>query len=243
VELATTLGYFSMIAFPLNAFEIEMSPEQIAKRPPNTPLPIDRPAPPAARQAQPTARAAGTTPRIAAIDRIEDLAAAEGHYYDRIVRTRGRVAGPYRILLYSPDVADRVAAVGELVLYHSAVPAQARALTALYAAGAFACDYEWAAAASAADRAGIPAAVAAAVRSGEDPAGLSGELRLVANFCRKLLTGNHRVDDATYGAVVARFGVPATVQIAITLGYWAMLAFVLNAFEVAPEGEPAELVL
>ena len=56
-------------------------------------------------------------------------------------------------------------------------------------------------------------------------------------FCRELLRGNHHVSDVTYRATVEQFGVAATVQIAATLGYVAMMAFVLNAFEVEPPAD------
>jgi len=69
------------------------------------------------------------------------------------------------------------------------------------------------------------------------------ELKVVADFCHQLLRGNHHVSDGTYRAAVDCFGVPATVQLAATVGYFVMQGVLLNAFEIAPEGEPSELVL
>ena len=75
------------------------------------------------------------------------------------------------------------------------------------------------------------------------PAGTTADLKVVADFCHQLLRGNHHVSDEAYRATIDRFGTPATVQIAATVGYFVMQAVLLNAFEVAPEGEPSELVL
>ena len=247
VELVATLGYFALIAFPLNAFEIEMTSEQLAKRKPFARLPIPphpgatppgAPRPPFAPEGPPR-----SAPRIPSVTRIEDLAPADRHFFDRTVRTRGRVAGPFEVLLHSPDLADRVAVVGEQLVYGAAIPAPARALTWLLTAAELDCDYEWTMARSAAREAGLPAALVDAAGRRQPLPGATADLKVVADFCHQLLRGNHHVSDEAYRAIVDRLGVPATVQIAATLGYFVMQAVLLNAFEIAPQGEPSELVL
>ena len=159
------------------------------------------------------------------------------------MRTRGRVAGPFGVLLSSPDLADRVAAVGEPLVYGTAIPAPARALAWLLIAAELDCDYEWAMARAAADEAGLPALLVDAAGRRLPLTGATADLRAVADFCHQLLRGNHHVSDEAYRATVERFGVPATVHLAATAGYFVMQAVLLNAFEIAPEGDPSELVL
>jgi alkylhydroperoxidase family enzyme len=247
VELVATLGYFALIAIPLNAFEIEMTKEQLAKRKPFAPLPIP-PHPGATPAGAPRAPFAlvvppRPTPRVPRVTRIEDLAPADRHFFDRVVRTRGRVAGPFEVLMLSPDLADRVAVVGEPLVHGTTIPAPARALTWLLTAAEFDCDYEWAMARAAAQEAGLPAALVDAAGRRQPLPDATADLKAAADFCHQLLRGNHHVSDEAYRAAIERFGVPATVQIAATVGYFAMQALLLNAFEVAPEGEPSELVL
>lgn len=247
VELAATLGYFAMIAFPLNAFEMEMAAEQLAKRKPFKPLRI---------AAHPGRVAAGgpanlslegstgsTSPRVPGIAKHADMAAADQHYFDRVIRTRGRVTGPFAVLLHSPEVAERVAAVGDYLLYHTVLSPAAKTFTWLLVASEFDCGYEWAYAEHAASKAGIPGTVIDAVRRRDSFAAPGDERALIVDFCHQLLRGNHHVADSTYRSVVAHFGVPATVQLAATVGYFAMQACVLNAFEVRPEGDPSGLSL
>jgi len=247
VELVATLGYFALIAFPLNAFEIEMTSEQLAKRKPFARLPI--PAHPGAtpagvpRPAFAPEAPRRPTPRIPGVKRIEDLAPEDRHFFDRVVRTRGRVAGPFGVLLHSPDLADRVAVVGEPLLYGTAIPAPARALAWLLTAAELDCDYEWTMARAAAREAGLPAPLVDATGRRQPLPGPTTELKVVADFCHQLLRGNHHVSDGTYRAAVDCFGVPATVQLAATVGYFVMQGVLLNAFEIVPEGEPSELVL
>ncbi|MBI3916386.1 MAG: hypothetical protein HY322_05200 [Betaproteobacteria bacterium] len=173
-------------------------------------------------------------PRIPLVTRHGDLPAPNQHFFDRIIRTRGRVAAPFQVLLNSPDVADRVASVGEFLLYDTVLSPPAKTLVWLIAAREYDCDYEWTASVRHARQAGLPDALIDAIRERKPPAGLTREQEVLVEFCRQLLRGNHRVDDATYRAAVEQFGVAATVQIAAMIGYFVMLAFVVNAFEVDP---------
>src|SRR5262245_5556911 len=114
VELVGTLGYFAMIAYPLNAFEMQMTEAQKKRRRPFEPLPVK----PTPAVVQPTglpapARSERRQPRVPLITVIENLPAASHHFYDRIVRTRGHIAAPYQVLLHTPDMAERICYVGD----------------------------------------------------------------------------------------------------------------------------------
>jgi 4-carboxymuconolactone decarboxylase len=246
VELVVTLGYFAMIAFPLNAFEMEMSAEQKGMRKSFEPLRIgahaEQPSSRGSAAVSAHARRDGASARIPRVIKHADMPPAAQHYFDRIIRTRGRVSGPFQVLLNSPDVADRVATVGDFLLFHAVLPPPVKTLSWLVSAREFDCDYEWAVASSHAQKAGIDDALIHAIRDRQPLPGLSEEQRILVDFCHQLLRGNHHVSEATYRAAVERFGVGATVQIAATVGYFAMLALLLNAFEVDPqpgESEPS----
>lgn len=250
VELTGTLGYFAMIAFPLNAFEIEMSAEQKGMRKAFVPLPVEA----AVYQTSDGSRrvtelgsderpAQGGEARIAPIRTHADLAPVHQHFFDRIILTRGRVGGPFQVLLHSPDVAARVAHIGDYLLYGTVLAPRAKTLTWLIAAREFDCDYEWRFSAAAAHKAGVAQSLIDAIRKGETPKDASREQRLQMDFCHQLLRGNHHVGEPTYRATIEHFGVAATVQIAATLGYFAMQAMTLNAFEVAASGDGEDLSL
>lgn len=225
VELACTAGYFAMLGYPLNAFEIEMSPEQKGMRKSFVPLDVaPHDGTPAARVG--TIAATRASPRVPLIRTHEELPHPEHqHFFDRVVRTRGRIAGPFQVLLHTPDVADRVAAVGDAILYGGALEPPLKRLVWGTAAHEWNCSYAW----------------AFAVRNGDPPAGEEG--KLITDFCLQLLRGNHHVSDTTYRAAIDRFGVPATVQIAVTLGYFVMQSCILNAFQIGPGDDPAALTL
>ena len=244
VELVCTLGYFAMIAFPLNAFEIEMSAEQKGMRKSFEPLRYEpwKPGTDPGFGEKPgtdpdfgkARRAARGIPRFS---KHGDLAAQDQHFLDRIVMTRGRISEPYQVLLNTPDVAVRVAHVGSFLLYENRLSPQVNTLTWLIAAREYDCDYAWAAFVGHAQKAGVPQALIDAIAKGERPAEPSTEQALLIDFCHQLLRGNHHVSDDAYRATVEHFGVANTVQIAASIGYFVMWAFLLNTFEIEPRAE------
>lgn len=243
VELVCTLGYFAMIAFPLNAFEIEMSAEQKGMRKSFEPLRYDpKPgADPDLRTqsgSEPIGKSRRAARPIPRYSKHGELAPEHQHFLDRIIMTRGRISEPYQVLLNTPDVAARVAHVGSFLLYETVLPPAVKTLVWLVAARAYDCDYEWAAFAGHAQQAGVPQALIEAIARREPPSELSEEQMLLLDFCGQLLSGNHHVSEETYRATVEHFGVAATVQIAASVGYFVMWAFLLNAFEIGPKAEP-----
>jgi 4-carboxymuconolactone decarboxylase len=181
--------------------------------------------------------------RIPLVTKHEDMPAERQHFFDRIVRTRGRVAEPFQVLLNSPEVADRLANVGAFLLYDTILPPAVKTLTWLIAAREYDCDYAWAASVRHAQKAGVQDKLINAIWNRKPLVGVTEEQELLIDFCHQLLRGNHHVSETAYRAAVEHFGTAATVQIAATIGYFVMMAFVLNAFEVAPKTEAPEPLL
>lgn len=243
VELVVCLGYFMMIAFPLNAFEIEMSAEQKAMRKPFEPLRVAPHPGPVIRHGVPPFETTRASARVAAITRHDDLKPQDQHFFDRIIRTRGHVSALFQALLHTPDVADRMATVGAFFLFETALPPAIRTLVWLVTAREFDCDYAWHGCLAAARNAGLSPALIDAVERGAPTPDASAEQSVAIAFCHELMRGNHHVCDATYDAAVKHFGVPATIQIAASLGYVAMMACAANAFEIATEPDTSRPAL
>ena len=98
------------------------------------------------------------TPEQKAI--FEDIAASP----------RGGVRGPFKVLIYSPGLCDRVQKLGAFVRYDCSVPQKLRELAILITARHMSADYEWHAHEPHALKAGLAAAIVEAIRAGERPA-------------------------------------------------------------------------
>jgi len=236
VELVVTLGYFAMIAFPLNAFEMQMSSEQKSSRKPFAPLGV-RPvsAVDETRADIRTLTAGGPQPRIRALATHDDVPPEHQHFLDRIVRTRGWLSPAFQILMHTPDVAERIANIGAFLLYESVVPPATRALVGLIAARELDSDYVWQASVQAAREAGVNDELVGTLAHDQMPRTADKQQRVLFDFCRALLRGNHHVPEETYHACVREMGVRHLVQVTVTLGYFVMMGIITNAFDVAAE--------
>ncbi len=247
VELVVTLGYFAMIALPLNAFEIGMSTDQKKLRKPFAALditgtPWTGPTPPRAHLPDITA-AATATPRLPPLSTHDDVAPAHQHFLDRVILTRGWISGAFQMLMHTPDVAARVANIGAFFLYETILSPKVRTLTWLIAARELDCNYIWQSSVNAARAAGVDAALIGALEHDRLPPNLAAEDKLLFEYCYQLLRDNHHVSDTSYAAIVKHFGVAAAVQIAASVGYIAMLGVLVNAFEVAPPADDSKPAL
>lgn len=178
----------------------------------------------------------------------EQLPEDQRRFYDAVEAIRRRpISGPFITLLNSsPDLTARYAHLGHY--FHargqadeSILSVRVRTLTALILSRALDGVYEWSAWIGWALAAGIPQATIDAIRERRAPPNPTPEDALVMDLCTQLLTGSHRVSDATYQAAFDHFGVQGVVELVATLGYFAMLAFPLNAFEITLSAEQIKL--
>src|SRR5690242_19593177 len=225
-----------MIALPLNAFEIEMASAQHAQRKPFAPLELrGRPwtdSDDVKRALQPFSGGEIPRARVRLLATHDDLAPKDQHFLDRVLRTRGWISPAFGLLLHTPDVAERIAAIGEFFLYETILPPAPKALTWLVTARELDCSYAWASGVAAARAAGLNAQTIDALAHGKPLVAATDEQRAVVDFCYQLLRGNHHVSDPVYDAVVSRLGVKKTVQISTAMGYVAMMCLIVNPFEI-----------
>jgi 4-carboxymuconolactone decarboxylase len=168
----------------------------------------------------------------------EKATPAQKAAWDRISQSRGRVAGPFAALLHSPELASRIAAAGHYVRFDGPLPQDVREIAIITVARALDAQYEWAAHAVLARKAGVRDEVITAIRERKAPAGLRPEEAQVWGFADALIR-EHRVSDEDFAALQARFGLEGLVDLTAVVGYYAMIACALNAFGIEPTpGEP-----
>jgi len=172
--------------------------------------------------------------RIPTIQKREELAPEQRGIFDRIRESRGEVRGPFPVLLQSPEMAGRTAELGAYVRFQSRLPVKEKELVILTVAREMDCRFEWAAHVVLARGAGVREEAIRAIRERLAPQGLTPDEAQVVLYVQQLLRA-HRVEEATFRALEERFGVQLLVELTGAVGYYAMLACTLNAFEVAPE--------
>ena len=179
--------------------------------------------------------------RVPFLDR-DDLPSDKRELYDQVAAHRGHVARPFAALLNSPDVASRVALVGEQLRYVSpTISSEVREIVTLTTARALNCQYVWTHHCDSAKQAGVRAEVIEAIREGSPPLRLLPKEGVFVQFTRELLE-DKRVRDATYSAVEHLLGQQGTVDLIAMIGYYSMLCLAINALEVDLEDGVAPLL-
>jgi 4-carboxymuconolactone decarboxylase len=177
--------------------------------------------------------------RIATIDKKEELAPEHRPIYEEIARSRGRVGGPFVALLHSPELAARTAHLGSYVRFEASLDQRVVELAALAAARELESKHEWAAHVAHAQKAGIPIETIRAIHQRKSGEHYSSEDAQIISYVQELLR-HHRVSEATFQALYGRLGERGLVELTATIGYYAMLACTLNAFDVVTTTAPEE---
>jgi 4-carboxymuconolactone decarboxylase len=175
--------------------------------------------------------------RLTPITSKDQIPAKDYAIVDAIVGSRGALQGPFSMFLHCPELAGRVAHLGAFVRFEGSLDMRVRVLAAMTAAREFDAVYVWGAQTGSARRQGVPEATITAIRE-KHTRGVPPEDAQVIDFTLQLIR-KHRVDDATFKAVQARFGKEQLLQLTGAIGYYVMLAMTVNAceLEAAPGAE------
>ncbi len=170
----------------------------------------------------------------------ETMTDEQRRIHDEIVSgPRGRVAGPLKVWLNSPGLADAAQKLGAYLRFGSHLPPRLSELAIIVTGAHYKAEFEWHAHVRFAHEAGIPEAVTEAIRKGEAPDLTAADQRIVHAVAVEL-TRDHRLGDATFNEAVAVLGLPALSDLIAIVGYYGLVSLTLNAFEIpAPDGSTA----
>jgi 4-carboxymuconolactone decarboxylase len=140
---------------------------------------------------------------------------------------KAELTGPFIPLLRSPEVMTRTRALGDYLRYQTRLGPRHSEFVILMAARSWSQQYEWAVHYPIAIKAGVSADVARAIAERRRPDGMTTEETALYDFCDELMR-TQTVGDAAYARLVAAFGEQGVVDTVGIVGYYTMLAMVLN---------------
>ena len=175
-------------------------------------------------------------PRVAPVTGKSDVPAEHHAVVDGVLKTFGRVRGPFSMLLHSPAMAQHFLGIVNFMREGSVVAQKDRSLAALTAASEGGGYYVWSAQIEAARKAGVREEAIELIRAKGDPAKLPEEERLIVSYTQQLMRSRD-VDRATFDALHQRHGTKWLVELTASAGYFGLLCGLVTTFEVpVPEG-------
>jgi 4-carboxymuconolactone decarboxylase len=162
---------------------------------------------------------------------LTELSPRQQEISDRIASRRGGTRGPFLVWLRSPELCEKVEALGAYCRFESSLNPRLRELSLLIAARYFDAQYSWNAHVKKAADLGVSAESLAALAAGDEPSFASRDEQVLYQFAAEILR-DHFVTDETFALALGEFGEAGLVDIIGSLGNFSMLAMLLNTFQV-----------
>ena len=147
-----------------------------------------------------------------------------------IVADEGHLIGPFNAWVDAPGVGGRLAELGAALRFESSIERRLLEVAIITVGAHWKAEFEWWAHSRMALHFGVSAEAVAAIAAGETPA-LPDDEAIVHAVARQLVENGH-VDTATYETAHALLGDRGIVELVTLCGYYSLVSFTLNAFDV-----------
>ena len=167
----------------------------------------------------------------------ENLTPEQKAIHDRIAGTRGgTVRGPFAIWLRQPAIADAADRLGT-TLRRCSLDQRLFELMVLVVARHYSAQYEWFAHERHARAVGLDPAVIEAIRGRRTPTFTSDNEQIVYDLVTEM-NETRTLSQATYDRAIAVLGLDKVIELITALGFYTMVAIMLNGFDApVPGGE------
>jgi 4-carboxymuconolactone decarboxylase len=157
--------------------------------------------------------------------------------YEEIKRVRGRVRGPFAVWLRNAELGQCALKLQDMFATRVSLDQRLVQLMILVAARFSTAQYAWFIHEPHARKLGITSAIIDAIRERRTPDFTSEDERAVYDITLELNT-THSLSEANFRRGMALFGERALVELVSAIGFYAMVAMTLNAFDIqVPDGE------
>ena len=147
-------------------------------------------------------------------------------------------SGPGSAMINSPEMRRRANSLVNYLRDESSLPKKIQELAMIITARANDCQYIWHAHSARAREQGISSAFVDALRDGQPLPSLPPDEAAVVSLGTEFFQ-THKISQATFQAAVDQFGALGVTELCTLMGYYALLAFNANTFEIdLPTGGP-----
>jgi 4-carboxymuconolactone decarboxylase len=179
--------------------------------------------------------------------RRDQLSPAALSVWDFLVGSRGTrletpgggLAGPFNAFMHAPDLGGKLAELGATLRFGTSLERRLTEIAIITVGARWKAEFEWWAHARMASRHGVSDAVIEAIGRGDNPPFDAEDEIIVYDIARSLATRGY-VPQRGYDRGLALLGDTGMVELVTLCGYYTLISFLLNAFDVPlPAGEEA----
>ena len=171
--------------------------------------------------------------------RREELGPEGQELWDAIVDSRGALTltpegglpGPFNAFVTAPGAGRRLSSLGAKLRFGTSIERRLSEIAIITVGARWQAEFEWWAHAAMAREHGVADAVVDAIGRGEDPPFEAADERAVYAAARQLSLSGH-LDTETYEGAHRYLGDTGMVELVSLCGYYTLISFLLNAFEV-----------
>ena len=163
------------------------------------------------------------------------LSAEQRAIYDRMMRARGHMRGPFAVWLRNAELCENTLKLQEMFASRIQLERRLLELMILVAARLSSAQYAWFIHEPHALKFGISPGIVEAIRERRTPEFTRDDERLVYDITTELNT-TRTLSEASFQRGVAMFGERVMVELVGAIGFYSMVAMTLNAFAVAVPG-------
>ena len=173
--------------------------------------------------------------RIADVKR-EDLSGRQQQLYDDIMRTRPRsgLSGPFSVWIHTPDIAEPADRLANCFRVNPKLDKRLIELIVLLMCRAGTVKYAWSVHEPLARQAGLTPETIDAIRARRRPDFERDDERLIYDLVTELLA-TRTLTTATFERATAALGRDGVIEAVSCAGFYGMIGFVLNVFDVPPQ--------
>ena len=179
--------------------------------------------------------------------RRDELSPDGQELWDSIVEGRGQqlvtagggLAGPFNAFVHEPEVGWRVSSLGQRLRFGTSIERRLSELAIITVGARWQAEFEWWAHARMAREHGVADDIVDAIGRGEDPPITASDERAIYTAARQL-SRTGRLDADAYAGAHLLLGDAGMVELVSLCGYYTLISFLLNAFEVPlpPDAKP-----
>jgi len=148
-----------------------------------------------------------------------------------LVGEQGALIGPFNAFVHAPGVGRHLTALGHVLRFETSIERRLSEVAIITVGARWKAEFEWWAHARMAREHGVPDVVVEAIGRGTNPPFTAEDEQAIYTAARQL-AATGRLGEDTYHAVRDLLGDTGTVEFVALCGYYTLVSFLLNAFDV-----------